>query len=257
MDEFNIMIDIDNINRKSELSSLMTEQVNNQLKELALKKVDQIIQSFQKEIRLEFGHHIREFFQLFSQEEIGLQQLYQAYKKQLPAFDFQCSQRTILYTYEGTSCTIAYLGKQFSLEEEAFARLLSNTIEIMREVLPLGSIVELDPAYFKPDRHATSPSKVVITGRFVSPKNDHSYFPYVGVLYPIGEIKAGAQIHFTAPLIKKVIHQGYKDEMEEAFVFLMKQELIVEKDMNSIEFSHHDMNKLQQEMAAKQKVGEV
>ncbi|UAC48696.1 hypothetical protein K6959_01560 [Bacillus aquiflavi] len=31
----------------------------------------------------------------------------------------------------------------------------------------------------------------------------------------------------------------------------------LKKDMNSIEFSHHDMNKLQQEMAAKQKVGEV
>ena len=31
----------------------------------------------------------------------------------------------------------------------------------------------------------------------------------------------------------------------------------LKKDMNAIEFSHHDMNKLQQEMAAKQKVGEV
>ncbi len=32
-------------------------------------------------------------------------------------------------------------------------------------------------------------------------------------------------------------------KMEDAFVFLMKQEFIVEKNMNSIEFSNQDMKK--------------
>lgn len=36
----------------------------------------------------------------------------------------------------------------------------------------------------------------------------------------------------------------------------MKQEFIVEKNMNSIEFSNQDMKKLQQEMKEKKKAGE-
>lgn len=231
----------------------MTANVENQWKRLVLQKVDQIAQSFIKETQVELRQHVREFFQSFSQEEKLLQQLYQAYKKKLPVLDVSSDRGTVSYKQNGTSCILAYADKQFSLEEEVFVLLLTNTLEIMREVLPLGSIVELDPAYFKPDRHSTSPSKVVITGRFVAPKHYTSYFPYVGILYPIGEMKAGTQIHFTAPLIKRVIQKGYKDEMEEAFVFLMKQEFIIEKDMNTIEFSHHDMTKLQQEIEQKQK----
>ncbi|TXL65728.1 DUF4176 domain-containing protein [Cerasibacillus terrae] len=233
----------------------MNEEFKNQLRKLALQKVDQITQSLKEETRLKYGHAIRDFFNQFIEDETVFQQLYHAYKKRT-SFDLHRKHITLSYTYEDTSHTIAFLDKRFSLDETTFVQLLSNTIEITREVLPLGSIVELDPAYFKPDKENTSPSKVVITGRFIAPQGYHSYFPYVGVVYPVGEVKIGSQIYFTTPLIKKVIHQGYTDEMEDAFVFLMKQEFIVEKNMNSIEFSNQDMKKLQQEMKEKKKVGE-
>ena len=38
---------------------------------------------------------------------------------------------------------------------------------------------------------------------------------------------------------------GYQDEMEESFDYLMKEELILDKGIMSIEFSDDDMRKLQ------------
>lgn len=233
----------------------MDKEFDKQLQSLALQKVDQIIQSLTKEIRLKYGHAIREFFSLFMEDKTVFQELYHAYKK-CTSLDLHRKHIKFSYTYEDSSHTVSFLDKWFSLDETTFVQLLSNTIEITREVLPLGSIVELDPAYFKPDQENTSPSKIVITGRFIAPQGYHSYFPYGGIVYPVGEVKIGSQIYFTTPLIKKVVHHGYTDEIEDAFVFLMKQEFIVEKDMNSMEFSNQDMKKLQQEMKQKKKVGE-
>lgn len=235
----------------------MTERMQKQLVSLALKKVDQLIQSYSTDLDLQVGQNVREFFQLCLCEEKMLYDIFLTLKRKQTNADIEWNHGIVSVNQKEGYCTITYVNKQFSLQQDRLFELLANTIEIMREVLPLGTIVELDPTYFKPDKNNTSPSKVVITGRFVIPKNYQSYFPYVGILYPVGEIKAGAKINFTAPLIKRVIHRGYQDEMEEAFVFLMKQEFIVEKDMNSIEFSEHDMSKLQREMDMELKVGDV
>ncbi|WP_083855784.1 DUF4176 domain-containing protein [Amphibacillus jilinensis] len=127
-------------------------------------------------------------------------------------------------------------------------RYLAVTLEIVREVLPLGSVVELDPLYFKPSEKTDSPTLLVITGRFIAPKGYMTYFPYKGVVYPVGEVKANAHVHFTAPLIKKVIQRGYKDESELAFELMMKRELMLNRGMTSLEFSPKAMTQLQTEL---------
>ncbi|WP_010532258.1 DUF4176 domain-containing protein [Lentibacillus jeotgali] len=142
---------------------------------------------------------------MFFEDHKLFQKLYQAYKQNVSYLDLRHKQKTISYVREGASHSIMFSNKQFSLDEESYVRLLTYTIEIMRDVLPLRTIIELDPAYFKPDTQSESPSKAVITGRFVGPKGYNSYFPYVGAIYPIGAMKADSQIHFTAPLIKRII----------------------------------------------------
>ncbi len=232
----------------------MNIEYKEKLKTLALHKVEQIVHSLEKQKQLEVGHRIREFFTQFITDHVLLEDLYKAYKKKVSKVNLNSHQTTISYTHD-TLHTITFFDKQFSLDEETYVRLLTSCIEIMREVLPLGSVVELDPTYFKPGRDTSSSSKIVITGRYIAPQNYTSYFPYAGVVYPIGEMKPGTQIYFTAPLIKKIVHQGYKDDMEEAFELLIKEEFIVEKDMKSIEFSGSEMRKLQRELE-EQKVGD-
>ncbi|USK34058.1 DUF4176 domain-containing protein [Bacillus sp. F19] len=235
----------------------MKEEFKKKLKALAMEKADKIVHTLDKENQMEFGLTIKEFSKLFIEDQPIFQKLYRAYKKNVTSIELESNTLDILYKKENSLHTIEFSNKQFSLDEETYVHLLSYSIEIMREVLPLGSVVELDTTYFKPDQQMKSPSKIIITGRFIAPKGYNIYFPYSGVVYPFGEMKPGSKIHFTAPLIKSVIHLGFKDEVEEAFELLIKKEFIVDKNMKSIEFSVHDMKKLQKELESKQKAGEL
>lgn len=125
---------------------------------------------------------------------------------------------------------IQFRQSHYRLQDNLFFPFVTSCIEIMREVLPLGSVVELNPLYFLPEQQTSSAAKIVITKRYTVPTGYQTFFPYGGVVYPVGEMKKDAILYFTEPLITNVIHMGFKDEMEEAFELLMKEELVVEKD---------------------------
>ncbi|WP_243291861.1 DUF4176 domain-containing protein [Bacillus sp. FJAT-47783] len=225
----------------------MNEDLKKKLKALAMEKVEKITGSLDKEKQIEFGFMIKDFFDLFLEDLSVLQDLYRAYKKYIPSLALHTHHGELFYQNEMDVYTIQFLEKKFSVHEEAYADLLAYSIEMMRDVLPLGSVVELDPTYFNLEQQGESPVKIVITGRFIAQKGYNAYFPYTGIVYPVGLMKPGAQIHFTPSLIKKVIHHGFKDETEEAYQFLIKKEFILDKEMKSIEFSDADMKKLQEE----------
>lgn len=227
-----------------------------QLKALAMEKIHQLIYSSDSTVPMEFGPVINEFADKFLEDESIFEHLNEAYRQKLASLDLFSQGIDISYKKEHYVHTITYLNQQFSLDDATYVKFLSSSIEIMREVLPLGSVVELDPNFFKPDPSSSKPVKVVIKGRFIAPKGYQSYFPYAGVVYPLGEIKKDTVIYFTYPLIKSVVHVGFKDEMEESFELLMKKEMIVDKGMKSIEFSSEDMKKLQSEMNPEVKAGE-
>lgn len=73
--------------------------------------------------------------------------------------------------------------------------------------------------------------RITITYRFV--KSDNTYYTYAGVVYPVGNFNTDKIIKFTPTLIKKVLHRGYSDEQEDAYVYLMKNEYILEDKMKS------------------------
>ncbi len=222
--------------------------------DLALKKVEQIIQTRSHNIEADSIPVLREFFSKYAENNQLFNHLYQAYKQKLSSIDLHHGLDIITYHYSGTTHSIAFSTKQFDLPEDVFVELLSFVIEITREVLPLGTVVELNPTYFKPNEQSEEPTKVVITERFIAPTGYNSYFPYGGIIYPIGEMTKEAKVYFTKPLIKQIVHRGFADKTEDAFVFLMKEEFIVDKNLNSIEFSQDDMKRVDKDM--KQKEGE-
>jgi hypothetical protein len=219
-----------------------------QKRSLALYKIEQMIETADSYIRMTYGPSIREFFQIFLDDLNLLKQLYKVHKENVLNFVTSCRNVSITYLKETVNHKIIFDDQQFSLREDIFARLFSTSIEIMRDLLPLGTVVELDETFFKLNQRTNTSTKVVITKRFIAPKNYQSYFPYAGVIYPIGEVNPNSVLYFTEPLIQRIIHEGYKDEMENAYELLMKKEFIVDKDMNSIEFSTSDMHKLQKQL---------
>jgi hypothetical protein len=234
----------------------MLNDYKQQVRQLALEKVDQIIQMLDKDKKIEFGLVIREFCERFVMDSDLFHHLYQAYKRQLQSIELSSQEIAIFYRHEDGVHTITFFGKSFSLDEVTYVYFLTSIIEMTREMLPLGTVVELDRTFFKAEQQPESDAKIVITGRYIVPKNYTTYFPYCGVLYPFGEIKKDTQLHFTPQLIKNVLHLGFKDDAEEAFELIMKKELIVDKRMQSIEFSVPDMKKLKKEIELKQNAGE-
>ncbi len=70
--------------------------------------------------------------------------------------------------------------------------------------------------------------KAVIVDRFMKKETEKQYVPYCGIIYPFGDSKK--QLFFTEQAIHTVIHYGYTDRQEDAYVALIKRE-IIKKDI--------------------------
>lgn len=152
-------------------------------------------------------------------------------------------EHNITYKCEGDNHVLVYQGEALVFKEEQLKTILVRIIDIMEEILPLGSVVDLKKDFLKDilaNTDKVEQVRVVIINRFLHQKGDASYFTYAGVLYPIGALMQQEQLHFTSALIENVVHKGYSDKQEEAYVFLMKNELILENGMHS--FTVHTWN---------------
>jgi hypothetical protein len=165
-------------------------------------------------------------------------------------------ERHITYKREDNNYVLVYRGENLVFTEEQLKTILVGIIDSMEEVLPLGSVVDLKKEFFNnilANVDKVEQIRVVIVNRFLYQEGDASYFTYAGVVYPIGIFKDKQLLHFTSSIIENVVHKGYSDKQEEAYVFLMKNELVLEKGMHSIGFSSDAECK---QYLAKQKVDE-
>jgi hypothetical protein len=133
--------------------------------------------------------------------------------------------------------------------------IITSMIDILEKIYPLGTVVDLKNEYLR--KHINIDKieniRIVITHRFLYHEGDKAYFPYAGVTYPVGVFDKNEVINFTNALIEKVVHQGYSDVQEEAYVYLMKQELILSNRMHSYGFSTEDeRNKLNDKVKKKE-----
>lgn len=81
--------------------------------------------------------------------------------------------------------------------------------------------------------------RMVITKRFFS-AGDSGYYPYGAAVYPVGMSGEGRSFCFSSALITRVVHSGYADEMEDAFVYELKHRLIVEQGRKSMGFANEE-----------------
>lgn len=136
------------------------------------------------------------------------------------------------------TCHLTYKSCRIRMEEETARELLSKLIDIFEPVYPLGTLVELKEEFTEALhlKKQTGKLKVVIIERFSRMGDKNVFFPYAGTVYPVGTLGQGQFIHFTGALIDSVIREGYRDEMEDAYILLMKRELLVEKQAVSFGF---------------------
>lgn len=171
--------------------------------------------------------------QWFLTYESKLQKLYEYYKN---VFNSNCD----MHTEQG-----------ITLPKEQWKSLISGAIELMQRILPLGSVVDLRKERLQgafPKLEQVEKVRVVITQRFLSYTNE-GYFTYAGVIYPVGNLTGSQVIHFNSQMVQKVVHLGYEDEQDSAYVYLTKQEYILQKGKRSYEFaSKEEGRKLREKM---------
>ena len=143
------------------------------------------------------------------------------------------------YEKDGEDYFLRYQGEEWLFEREELKDFLEYLISIFEEVLPLGSVVDLKKEFLE----ETIPLKdvervrVVIVQRYVGESPEGFYYPYAGTLYPTGIPGSRRLIEFTPSLIENVVRHSYSDEQEDAYVYLMKRELMLERKLHSMGFA--------------------
>jgi hypothetical protein len=112
-------------------------------------------------------------------------------------------------------------------------------VDALQDYLPLGSVVDLKKSPFANviPEDSYDNLRIVITQRFTGIPETKVYFPYGGIVYPLGAPESGQMVYFTSPLIERTVHTGFDDEIEVAFVLSMKGALLFEKQYHSVAFS--------------------
>lgn len=133
------------------------------------------------------------------------------------------------------TCELTFRDEAVRIDRNCFKKTIAGMIDILEEILPMGSVVDLKKEYlgekFKTEEIGNI--RIVITQRFTYIKGDTAYFPYVGVVYPVGMVSDARTVQFTSSLINNVVFKGFSDIMEEAYVYAIKEELILRKGMHS------------------------
>lgn len=135
--------------------------------------------------------------------------------------------------------TLSAFDKEITLAFEDMKDVLIGMIDLQEEIYPLGSVVALNKDFMArniPEIGKLDSFRVVITHRFMS-YADSIYYPYAGVIYPFGMLGRPEVLYFSYAMVDEVMHKGFADESEDAYVYEMKKELILERGMHSVGFA--------------------
>lgn len=145
----------------------------------------------------------------------------------------------ICYERDGEDYIFALEGKECIFSKEDFRKIIISMLDLLEDTLPLGTVVDLRKSAYEdvPEIEKVEKIRMVILYRFLGKDEDSHYFPYAGVVYPTGMLGKKEVLYFTRPMVEKVVQKGYYDEQEDAYVYLMKRELVIEKNKNSFGYA--------------------
>lgn len=142
-------------------------------------------------------------------------------------------------------------GKALCFKTKEIRKLLEDMIGMFEEILPIGSVVDLKKETLSENMDVSEIKqfRAAIVKRFIG-SGEGCYYPYGAVVYPVGTAGTGRLISFTPALIENLVFTGYRDEVEEYFIYRMKQELIIRQGRKSAGFAtKQELEKLRNSLA--------
>ncbi|MGX4598462.1 DUF4176 domain-containing protein [Faecalimicrobium sp. JNUCC 81] len=152
---------------------------------------------------------------------------------------YKNSSCNLIIAFNKDTVTLNLNESSFDISLKNFSLLIINIIDLIEPIYPLGTVVNLKTKYLNnlSKGNKINEATFVIINRFIYVDGIKTYFQYTGIPYPVGSLGFSKNLYFTTELIDKVVHLGYSDDKEDAFIYMMKKELIIDKNYCSIGYA--------------------
>lgn len=148
-------------------------------------------------------------------------------------------------TFTENEVSVNSNGNKLNTSIENFKKLIVNIIDLFEVIYPLGTVVNLKAEYLNQltNGKEIEEATFVITSRYVYTDDVKTYFQYGGIPYPVGTLGLNKVFYFTSDLIREVLALGYSDNREEAYIYMMKKELLLDENYISIGYAQEEERK--------------
>lgn len=164
--------------------------------------------------------------------------LFEIYKSFFKDIDYLEDEEGLVFRNNDQEAELELNGRSISMTTEELKDIIIDLLDLLEDTLPLGSVVDIRKDLFSDRKEIQELDhiRMIITYRFMG-DNEKYFFPYAGVVYPTGMLGSDNIYFFTRAMVDKIISKGYSDEDEEQFVYVAKNELVIEGDMNSVGYA--------------------
>lgn len=140
---------------------------------------------------------------------------------------------------EGNNFKLETNGIELILDDDLFFKYLGYLSDIYIPIYPIGTAFKMKNEYFSEQLELNDDDEIifVVTNRFLMSPNMEAFAPYEGVIYPLGALDQEGRINFGPQLIDELLWTGYSDEMDETYIDVIKEEILLNRSLHSISFA--------------------
>ncbi|MFK4322888.1 hypothetical protein ABH946_005648 [Bacillus sp. RC145] len=182
-----------------------------------------------KTLDLEITDELLQMGNLLGNQPSLFREVYKAFRNQEDVFENKPkigAKFSVTFDYPNETIRFERLETQLDIPFSQFLRLMGLIDACYSEILPLGTVVELD-VDMMPEviqnmfKNSELGELVVLTGRKVPLREGFNDYvvDYLGYLWPFGEMSNTPAIYVSNMMIKRVVSPGMTNEWEEQFAF--------------------------------------
>lgn len=182
-----------------------------------------------KTLDLEITDKLLQMGNLLGNQPSLFREVYKAFRNQEDVFENKPkigAKFSVTFDYPNEAIHFERLETQLDIPFSQFLRLMGLIDACYSEILPLGTVVELD-IDMMPEviqnmfKDSELGELVILTGRKVPLREGFNDYvvDYLGYLWPFGEMSNTPAIYVSNMMIKRVVSPGMTNEWEDQFAF--------------------------------------
>ncbi|MED1511817.1 DUF4176 domain-containing protein [Bacillus proteolyticus] len=182
-----------------------------------------------KTLDLEITDELLQMGNLLGNQPSLFREVYKTFRNQEDVFENKPkigAKFSVTFDYPNETIRFERLETQLDIPFSQFLRLMGLIDACYSEILPLGTVVELD-VDMMPEviqnmfKNSELGELVILTGRKVPLREGFNDYvvDYLGYLWPFGEMSNTPAIYVSNMMIKRVVSPGMTNEWEDQFAF--------------------------------------